>query len=104
MKGSVWLYIYSVYTRDKSTKTESRRSLIFRTVPNERDGGFTSRHEKEQSSSGGVHVDSNLSEWKPGWSRKSAREKLICKREKRINRFSPQLSSREANLALKQVM
>lgn len=48
MKGSVWLYIHSVYTRDKRTITESQRSLIFTAVLNERNSGFTFRGEEKK--------------------------------------------------------
>lgn len=50
IKGSsVWLYIYSVYTRDKSTITETQCSLIFITVLNERNSEFTFREKKKRS-------------------------------------------------------
>lgn len=49
IKGSVWLDIYSAYTRDKGTITETQRSLIFITVLNERKSEFTFREKKNKS-------------------------------------------------------
>lgn len=67
IKGSVWVYIYSVYTRDKRTITEARSSLIFIPVLNEKNSEFTLREKKkrsregEQSSSGGRAAKPSMS-------------------------------------------
>lgn len=52
IKGSVWVYIYSVYTRDKRTITEARSSLIFIPVLNEKNSEFTLREKKKRSREG----------------------------------------------------
>lgn len=52
IKGSVYAYIYSVYTHDKSIITETLSSLIFIPVPNEKNREYAFRKKKSSRKEG----------------------------------------------------
>lgn len=49
IKGSVYVYIFSVYTHDKDIITEALSAAIFICVPNEKNSEYTCRKEKERA-------------------------------------------------------